>query len=95
MKVPINIALKLARYEEVKKEEKILYSQIIKWLNSNANTSEVHIGDIFITDEPKGVNKVGCKYHYQICLPNSGKFLGVYYYPIENSDKYLAYSYKC
>ncbi len=95
MKIPEEIALKLAKYEKIKEDKKLLYSQIADWLNNNTEADGVYIGEIFIVDKPRGVIQGGGGYCYQICGHLGDNFSGTYYYPIENSDKYLAYNYEC
>ena len=95
MQVPFEIANKVLEYQSLLDREKELRKDIMEWLEANTDAESVIVGDIFIADAPKGgkQSKDGeyCDQHGD----SDYGFYGTYYHKIENSEKYVAYTYEC
>lgn len=97
MKAPKNIVECVERYEKLKTElekiEKEMYECKETFKEWEGDT-DVYIGDLFIADEPCGDGQGEGEYCDQWCHGEDW-YTGTYYYPIEGSDKYVAYTYEC
>lgn len=97
MQVPFGIANKVLEYQSLLDREKELRKDIIGWLEKNSNADDVFVGKIFIADAPKGKKQTKdgeyCEQHEYGDTGDS--FYGTYYHKIENSEKYVAYTYDC
>lgn len=97
MQVPIEIANKVSEYQKVEKCQEELREYIMNWLKENSYAEDVYIGKIFIVDTPTGEKQKGDgEYCEQYEYGDTGdSFYGTYYHKIENSEKYVAYTYDC
>lgn len=96
MKVPKNIAEIAERYAALRKEADRIEKEMgacrkafIEWEGDTG----VYVGDLFISDEPSGEEQNDGEYCDQWCNGEDW-YTGTYCYPIEGSDKYLAYTYE-
>lgn len=94
MKVPKEIANKVERYEAVQKEADSLYEEISHWFNENTCATDCYFGRPFIADKPTGDDKGDDEYCDQHMLGEDW-YSGNYYHKIEDSDKWVGYSYEC
>ena len=97
MKAPKNIVECVERYEKLKAEAEKIEKEMgecrktfMEWEGDTG----VYVGDLFIADEPCGNEQNGGEYCDQWCHGEDW-YTGTYYYPIEGSDKYVAYTYEC
>lgn len=93
MKIPVSIAAKVAEYEEAQKKADQLFAELQLWFNEHADDC-VDRGSPYITDTPTGDPQGDGEYCDQIQIGEDW-YQGTYYYPIEDSDKYVAYPYGC
>lgn len=97
MKAPKHIAEIAEKYEALKKEfdriEKEMDACRKAFIEWEGDTG-VYVGDLFIADEPSGEYQDDGEYCDQSCLGEDW-YTGTYYYRIEESDKYVAYTYEC
>lgn len=92
MKVSKEIAKKAAEYEEAKKKADKLYEELEAWSNENG-FEDFYINDFGIVEEPEGEEQKEGEYCDQ-WRHGEDWYTGTYYYPIEGSDKYVAYTYE-
>lgn len=100
MKVPKEVATFVEEYEKINNQIKELHKELeackkvfIDWEKENSEAG-VWIDDLFIVDKPTGEKQSDGEYCNQTCHGEDW-FTGTYYYPIEGSDKYVAYTYEC
>lgn len=97
MHIPKEIAEKVQTYQAGSEQARKARESVLQWLNSNTVAGGVYVGDLYLVDVAAGFPQNDGEY----CLFLSSAefyesgFLGVYYHPIENSTKYLAYRYSC
>lgn len=91
MKIRNEIMTKVNRLKEIQAEEEQICSELVAEFKSSFDGC--YIEDFSIVDEPSGEDDGDGQYCDQWTgyFPDSGS--GTYYYPIENSTKYLAISY--
>lgn len=90
MKVPKEIAEKVERYQELQNGADKLYEEIKQYFEElGAEGFEIP----FITDKPEGHLQNDDEYCDQAELGEDW-YRGNYYYQIENSDKYIGYSFE-
>ncbi len=96
MKAPKNIAEIAEKYETLKKEADRIEKEIeacrkafIEWKGDPG----VYVGHLFIADEPNGDEQNDGEYCDQ-WRHGEDWYTGTYYYPIEGSNKYVAYTYE-
>ncbi len=91
MKIPKEIAEKVAKYSELKKTVDALFEELYEFFDGLENG--VYYGNFSIEDEPKGDAQGDGEYcdQYAEYCEDSGH--GTYYYPIDGSDKYVAVDY--
>lgn len=96
MLVPKAIAEKAQAYVDHMAEARKNYDEVMAWLKENTDIDGVFVGDLFLTEHPRG-NPQGegeyCDQHSVGWCEDS--FAGKYYHPIEGSTKYLGYDYEC
>ena len=97
MKAPKNIAEIVEKYEALKKECDRIEKEMgacrkafTEWVGDTG----VYVDDLFIADEPQGDEQDDGEYCDQWCHGEDW-YTGTYYYQIEGSDKYVAYTYGC
>lgn len=100
MNVTKEVAVFVEEYAKINKQIKALKKDLeackkvfIDWEDENCGAG-VCIGDLFITDKPSGEETGDGEYCDQ---EEHGEdwFTGIYYFPIEGTDKYVAYTYEC
>lgn len=99
MKVPKEVATFVEEYEKINNQIHELVKELeackkvfTDWEEENCDAG-VYIGDLYIVDKPTGEEQCDGEYCNQICQGEDW-FTGTYYYPIEDSDKYVAYTYE-
>ena len=90
MKIPKELADKVELYQQLTKQEEMLYNEVRKWLVDE--TDAEGIGEIFITDTPTGSLQNDDEYCDQACHGEDW-FTGNYYHQIEGSNKYVGYGF--
>lgn len=100
MQVPKEVATFVEEYEKINNQIKELLKDMeackkvfTDWEEANCDAG-VYIGDLFITQKPSGKEQGDGEYCDQT-QHGDDWFTGTYYYPIEGSDKYVAYTYEC
>lgn len=100
MKVPKNIAKSVKEYERINKKINELEKELeackkvfTDWERESID-SGVWIGDLFVADKPEGEPQGDGEYCNQYQY-GEDSFSGTYYFPIEGSNKYVAYTYDC
>ena len=94
MKVSRELADKVKRYKELKKEAENLWEEVTKWFYENTGADAVYIENLFITDTPTGQEQEEGEYWDQWnCGWAEDAFAGNYYHPIEGSHEYVGYRY--
>lgn len=100
MKVPKEVAIFVEEYEKINNQIKELMNKLedckkvfTDWEEANCDAG-VWIGDLFIVDKPTGEKQDDGEYCNQTCHGEDW-FTGTYYYQIEDSEKYVAYTYEC
>ncbi len=92
MKIPKEIAEKVAKYSELKKTVDALFNELYEFFDDLDDRG--YYGHFRIADEPKGLAQGDGEYcdrdRYNYC---EGCDEGTYYYPIDGSDKYVAVDY--
>lgn len=91
MKIPKEIAEKVAKYRELQNTADGLFAEIKQFFDNLDDG--VYYGNFSIEDEPKGEAQGDGEYcdQYTYYCEDSGG--GTYYYPIDGSDKYVAVDY--
>lgn len=96
MKAPKEIVECVEKYQKLKVEAERIEKEMdecrkkfIEWEGDQG----VYIGDLFIADEPCGDIQGDGEYCDQYCHGEDW-YTGIYYYPIEGSNKYVAYNYE-
>lgn len=77
-------------FERIEKEMEECRRTFVEWEGDTG----AYVGNLFIADEPSGEEQYDGEYCNQSCLGEDW-YTGIYYYPIEGSDKYVAYEYEC
>lgn len=77
-------------FERIDKEMEECRKTFAEWEGDNG----VYIGHLFIAEKPEGESQGDGEYCNQYQLGEDW-YKGIYYYPIEESDKYVAYDYEC
>ena len=90
MKVSQELADKVELYQTLKKQTDKLYEELEEYFESELDAEG--FGEPFITDKPKGVLQNGDEYCDQMIMGEDW-FQGEYYYPVEDSNKYVGYSF--
>lgn len=100
MQVPKEVATYVAEYEKINNQIKELSKDLeackkvfTDWEEANCDAG-VYISELFITKQPSGKKQNNGEYCDQT-QHGEDWFTGTYYYPIEGSDKYVAYTYDC
>lgn len=96
MKAPKKIMECVEKYEKLKAESERIEKEMAackKMFTEWEGDQGVYIGDLFITDKPEGEEQGDGEYCDQYCQGEDW-YTGTYYYPIEDSDKYVAYNYE-
>lgn len=94
MKVSRELADKVERYNELKKEAEKLWEEVTKWFYENTGADAVYIESLYITDKPTGRLQEEDEYCDQWnCGWAEDAFAGNYYHQIEGSQEYVGYSY--
>lgn len=95
MNIPKEIADKVQAYHDAREIADKAYEEVTEWLNKNADTDNVYIGDLCVVDEPQGEEQGNGEYCSQQSYGWSEDiFSGTYFLPIEGSNKFLAYTYE-
>ena len=91
MKIPKETAEKIAKYSELKNTVDALFEELYEFFDDLDDG--VYYGNFSITDQPKGEAQGDGEYcdQYTYYCEDSGG--GTYYYPIDDSDKYVAVDY--
>lgn len=90
MKVPKEIADKVELYETLKKQANKLHGELKEYFENELDAEG--FVEPFITDKPRGRPQNGDEYCKQIQMGDDW-FKGEYYRPVEDSDKYVGYSF--
>lgn len=77
------------KFERIEKEMEECRRTFVEWEGDTG----VYVGHLFIADEPNGDEQRDGEYCDQYQLGEDW-YKGIYYYPIEGSDKYVAYDYE-
>lgn len=91
MKVSKKIAEKVERYQELQDEADKLYEEIEQYFEEELSAEG--FGIPFITKKPEGHLQNGDEYCNQVVLGEDW-YRGEYYHQIEDSDKYVGYSFE-
>ena len=87
---------KAKAYHEAREIADKAYEEVTEWLNANTGADGVFVTDLYITDEPHGLEQGEGEYCKQTSNGwSEDSYSGTYYHPIEGSAKYLAYNYEC
>ena len=87
----MKIAKKVEKYQKLQSEADELYKEIKRYFEEELSTEG--FGIPFITQKPEGELLNNDEYCNQIVLGEDW-YRGEYYYQIENSDKYIGYSFE-
>ena len=88
------IAEKAKEYDEVSKRANDLFEELEEYFNENAETEDLRLDSFFVADEPVGIKQQDGGYCNQT-HHREDHYTGTYYNPIEDSKKYVAYTYSC
>lgn len=92
MKVSIEIAVKVIRYQKLKTQTNALYRELKEYFEEELELDGFE--DAFIAEKPQGIRaSADGEFCNQITLGEDW-YRGEYYYPIENSDKYVGCNYE-
>lgn len=95
-KVSQELAAKVNRYQELESECNRLYEEICSELiEFSAENADICINGFAIFDEPLGDPQGDGEFCDQYSGYIEDDYHGTYFYPIEDSDKYLGMSYSC
>ncbi len=92
MKVSKEIADKVEKYQKLKSETDKLYEELREFFEEEHEIEG--FCDPFITDEPQGVRQSADGEFCDQTILGEDWYRGEYYYPIENSDKYVGCHYE-
>ena len=94
MNIPQKIVDMIEKWKESKDKE--LCAKIDKWLDENVDDAEIFgIAKSFVTDKPTGEEQFNGEYCEQYTGFKADDYYGKYYFPIENSNKYLGFECEC
>lgn len=91
MKVSQEIAKKVEQYQELQSQADKLYEELEEYFTEEQGLEGFRVP--FITDKPQGRKTEDGEFCDQITLGEDW-YKGEYYYPIENSDKYVGCHYE-
>lgn len=91
MKISKEIANKVVCYQELQSKTDKLYQELKDYFEGELGCEGFY--DIFIADEPHGEEQSDGEFCDQTTLGEDW-YRGDYYYPIENSDKYVGCHYE-
>lgn len=91
MKIPKEIADKVESYQELQEQADRLYKEIREYFEKELEFDGFE--KPFIADKPHGQEVSDGEYCSQTTLGEDW-YVGKYYYPVENSDKYVGISYE-
>lgn len=92
MKISKEIADKVARYQELKEQTYALRKELKEYFEEELELDGFE--DAFIAEKPQGIRaSADGEFCDQITLGEDW-YKGEYYYPIENSDKYVGCHYE-
>ncbi|MDE5830583.1 MAG: hypothetical protein K2H53_02670, partial [Clostridia bacterium] len=92
MKVSQEIADKVEQWQVLQSQANNLYKELVDYFESESNIEG--LGEPFIIDTPKGIkNSDDGEFCNQVTLGEDW-FMGQYYFPIEDSDKYVGWSFE-
>lgn len=90
MKIPKDIAAKVAEYEEAQKKADRLFEELDAWFEENVDDT-LSMRGLSIVHSPAGVPQRDGSY-WNDTNDQEDWIRGIHYYPIEDSDQYVAYS---
>lgn len=92
MNIAKEIAEKIDEYVKTEKQINILFGELSQWFFANTDMNDYYLDGFGITDEPDGIAQGNGEYCNQHDY-GEDSFHGTYYWPIENSSKYVWVSY--
>lgn len=90
------LADKIRTYQKLQEQTTTLFEEIEKELiKLSPENADICINDFDVYSEPAGEDQGDGEYCDQYSGPCEDDYHGTYFYPIEDSDKYIGMSYSC
>lgn len=94
MKVSKEIAAKVEKYTELRTEADKLYQEIREYFEDISETNADGFDTPFITDKPQGIRQTADGEFCDQIILGEDWYKGKYYYPTEEPEKYVGFSYE-
>lgn len=92
MRVSRKIAAKVQRYQELKSKLDVLYKELKNFFEDEHGLEGFY--EPFIADKPQGIRQTEDGEFCDQTTLGEDWYRGEYYYPIENSDRYVGCRYE-
>lgn len=94
MKMTQELLSKVIEYQASKEKSSKLLDEIATEIATKTNIEKEIILNVFVADKPSGRMQLVDEYCDQRLKEDKTGYKGVYYHPVENSNKYIAFNYE-